>query len=66
VPSRLLDSNTDQPERDSPEGRNNLSDCRFNWDPTSDGKTGDRGGYSPTFVNEEAVTIGRRRRGNVA
>jgi hypothetical protein len=31
----------------------------FNWDPTSDGKTAVRGGYSLTFVNEEAVTVGR-------
>jgi hypothetical protein len=31
----------------------------FNWDPTRDGKTAVRGGYSLTFVNEEAVTVGR-------
>jgi hypothetical protein len=31
----------------------------FNWDPTKDGKTSVRGGYSLTFVNEEAVTVGR-------
>jgi Carboxypeptidase regulatory-like domain len=31
----------------------------FNWDPTSDGKTAIRGGYSLTFVNEETVTTGR-------
>jgi hypothetical protein len=31
----------------------------FNWDPTSDGKTAVRGGYSLTFVNEETVTVGR-------
>jgi hypothetical protein len=31
----------------------------FNWDPTSDGKTAVRGGYSLTFVNEESVTVGR-------
>ena len=28
------------------------------WDPFKDGKTSVRGGYSLTFVNEEAVTVG--------
>ncbi len=31
----------------------------FAWDLTNDGKTAVRGGYSLTFVNEEAVTVGR-------
>jgi hypothetical protein len=31
----------------------------FAWDLTNDGKTAARGGYSLTFVNEEAVTAGR-------
>ncbi len=31
----------------------------FAWDLTKDGKTAVRGGYSLTFVNEEAVTVGR-------
>jgi hypothetical protein len=31
----------------------------FAWDVTKDGKTAVRGGYSLTFVNEEAVTVGR-------
>jgi hypothetical protein len=31
----------------------------FAWDLTRDGKTAVRGGYSLTFVNEEAVTVGR-------
>ena len=31
----------------------------FAWDLTKDGKTAVRGGYSLTFVNEEAITVGR-------
>jgi hypothetical protein len=31
----------------------------FAWDLTKDGKTALRGGYSLTFVHEEAVTVGR-------
>ena len=29
----------------------------FNWDPFKDGRTSIRGGYSLTFVNEEAMTV---------
>jgi hypothetical protein len=31
----------------------------FAWDVTKDGKTAVRGGYSLTFVNEDAATVGR-------
>lgn len=31
----------------------------FAWDLTKDGRTAVRGGYSLTFVNEDAVTVGR-------
>ena len=34
----------------------------FAWDVTKDGQTAVRGGYSLTFVNEEAVTVGRAAR----
>ncbi len=63
VPEFMLDPNTTLTFANGQFWKKDLNNfgptVGFAWDLTKDGRTAVRGGYSLTFVNEEAVTVGR-------